>query len=57
MSYTLVSTTRIKQAAWWNLDSSSAQYVQLVRSVRKGTFADLNIVTTALQGGVIGCVP
>ena len=57
MSYTIVSTTRIKQAAWWNLDSSSAQYVQLVRSVRKGTFADLNIVTTALQGGVIGCVP
>ena len=51
----LAGITRVRNPAWWDLDVSSKAYTQMKAALHRGTFADLNIITTSLQNDLLGC--
>lgn len=56
MSFVLAGVARIRNPAWWDVAVPSTLYRQMITSVRQGTFADLNLITTSLQNDLLGCV-
>ena len=40
---------------WWNVALNGAEIDDMKAALRKGTYADLNIYSTLMQGNVLGC--
>lgn len=59
ISFVLANVTRIREPAWWNFVAPGQLYSQMVAAVHQGTYADLNIITTAMQDDqgheLLGC--
>ena len=55
ISFVLANVMRIREPAWWNFVAPSQLYSDMVAAVHQGTYADLNIITTALNNDILGC--
>ncbi len=55
ITFNWVSTTRVANYIWWNLDANSQTLSDFKAANHKGTYADFNIFVTMLQNSVLGC--
>ena len=46
--FVLAKVRRTKNSTWWNVEVNTDLYWEMVTALHRGTFADLNIITTKM---------
>lgn len=54
IKYTLRNVTRTVNAAWYGVTMGSAAEMAMKKSLRRGTYRDINVYFARLSGGVLG---